>query len=59
MCVQGQGWFVRSYERLGLPFDRLLLWEAAPMPPAKIYDKVPPAMLRKYQYFNIPVSDGI
>ncbi|WIA15646.1 hypothetical protein OEZ85_002272 [Tetradesmus obliquus] len=57
--IAGQGWFVRSYERLGLAFDRLLLWEAKPLDPAKVYSKVPPELLHKYQYFNIPAHTDL
>ncbi|WIA23255.1 hypothetical protein OEZ85_000026 [Tetradesmus obliquus] len=50
----GQGWFVRGYQARGIDMDRLLLWEAAVLPPSAIFGELPKEMFHKYQYFNIP-----
>eukprot|EP00878_Enallax_costatus_P028982 GHUV01031353.1.p1 GENE.GHUV01031353.1~~GHUV01031353.1.p1 ORF type:complete len:202 (+),score=49.14 GHUV01031353.1:419-1024(+) len=53
----GQGWFVRHYEKQGIKFDRLLLWEARPIsPPSQVYQQLPLPLLHKYQYFNMPAT---
>jgi len=57
--TDGQGWFIESYEQRGIIFDRLLLWEAAPKPPAKVFEKLPKSLFHKYQYYNIPATSDI
>eukprot|EP00878_Enallax_costatus_P010856 GHUV01011336.1.p1 GENE.GHUV01011336.1~~GHUV01011336.1.p1 ORF type:complete len:374 (+),score=32.52 GHUV01011336.1:1639-2760(+) len=52
----GQPWFFNSYSHRGIHFDRLLLWEAAPADPAKVFRYVPKDILHKYQYFNTPAT---
>lgn len=52
----GQGWFYSAYKRQGITFDRFLLWEAVPRPPAEVFKNVPHTDMHKYQYFNIPVT---
>ena len=54
-----QSWFYDSYERRGIEFDRLLLWEANPTPAAAIFSDLPKDVWQKYQYFNWPASSNM
>eukprot|EP00878_Enallax_costatus_P028658 GHUV01030973.1.p1 GENE.GHUV01030973.1~~GHUV01030973.1.p1 ORF type:complete len:121 (+),score=5.37 GHUV01030973.1:148-510(+) len=54
--TEAQPWFVNSYSKRGITFDRLLLWEAAVTAPSTVFKNVPRDMLHKYQYFNIPAT---
>ena len=50
-------WFITSYERRGIVFDRVLAWEAKLHPPEKIFGPpLPPAVLHRLSYFNLPLS---
>ena len=51
-----QQWFVDTYRTHGLEFDRILAWEAAPLNPKDIFDQVPPQVMGKLSYFNVPAE---
>lgn len=51
-----QSWMLESYERRGITFDRIFLWEATPMNGTHIHSRVPDRFYPAYQYFNIPAS---
>ena len=53
-----QSWFYTIYDRHGLDFDRLLLWEARPTPAEEIFSGLPQHLWHKYQYFNWPASSN-
>jgi hypothetical protein len=51
-----QSWFVDQFSSRGINFDRILAWEAKPMSDEKIYEAVPPKVVNKLTYFNIPAD---
>ena len=51
-----QSWFVDTYKKHGIDFDQLFLWEAQVMSPATIFSTVPPNVIHKYHYYNVPAS---
>lgn len=51
-----QSWFVETYAKHGIQFDRFLLWEAQHLAPKELFKDVPKDMFHKYQYFNIPAN---
>lgn len=51
-----QEWFVETYLKRGVHFDRILAWEATPHAPLDIYDSVPAAVVSKLTYFNVPAD---
>ena len=52
-----QSWFVETYERLGIPFDRIIAWEPKRMVPDEIFKDVPEAIISKLAYFNLGISE--
>jgi hypothetical protein len=57
-----QEWFVSEFARRGMAFDEIYAWEAAKHEPADIFKDVPPNMLPKLRYYNVPVQvepDGL
>lgn len=44
-----QSWFDQSYREHGITLDRMLLWEAAPTSPDKIFSSLPKSIWHKYQ----------
>ena len=54
-----QQWFVDTYRAHGLPFDRVLAWEASPYKPERIFDNIPPDVIGIMSYFNIPAATGL
>lgn len=51
-----QSWFVETYEKYGVHFDRILAWEAAVMNPNEIFREVPANVLNNLTYFNVPAD---
>ena len=50
-------WFIQNYARRGIVFDRVLAWEATLHEPNKIFGPpLPPAVLYRLSYFNLPLS---
>ena len=59
-AVQGATHFLISeYEKQGVEFDRILMWEAKPITGETIFRTVPPRWYHAYQYFNVPVSTNV
>jgi hypothetical protein len=54
-----QGWFVETYARQGINFDRILAWEATVINPSKIYESVPDEVLANLTYFNVPADPAV
>lgn len=52
-----QRYFVETYHKLGIHFDRMLLWEPN-VAQGDIFQVVPPHLLPQYQYFSMPGSTG-
>lgn len=53
-----QQWFYETYRARGLEFDRILAWEANPMPPEEIFT-LPADVIGKLSYYNIPAKTGV
>jgi len=53
-----QSWFVEKYQKLGMKFDHIWLWEARQLNPVDIYSKVPDDLLPRYTYYNRPIVCG-
>jgi len=49
-----QEFLFNTYKFRGLNPSRMLLWEAKPMEPEKVFTAVPGEVLGAYQYFNVP-----
>jgi hypothetical protein len=52
----GAKWFVDLYAKRGVTIDRLISFEDVQHSPEQIYRNVPPALMGKYVYINMPVS---
>lgn len=52
----GQSWFVRTYQRHGIAFDRMFMWEARSYDPNDLSKSVPRELMPTYQYYNVPAS---
>lgn len=56
-CSMGcQKWFVDSYKKIGMEFDRIIGWEAKPLNHLEYWSKIPDDLKHKIQLFNIPAS---
>ena len=53
-----QSWFVDTYRRRGIEFDRIIGWEARVYPPERIFKDIPKDVLPRYTYFNVPVNSS-
>eukprot|EP01062_Namystynia_karyoxenos_P053341 TRINITY_DN4316_c0_g1_i1.p1 TRINITY_DN4316_c0_g1~~TRINITY_DN4316_c0_g1_i1.p1 ORF type:complete len:487 (+),score=118.60 TRINITY_DN4316_c0_g1_i1:88-1461(+) len=51
-----QKWFVETFSQRGLDFDRILAWEATPIPPAKYWARVPHWLRPRLQWYNVPIN---
>eukprot|EP01065_Artemidia_motanka_P032646 TRINITY_DN39637_c0_g1_i1.p1 TRINITY_DN39637_c0_g1~~TRINITY_DN39637_c0_g1_i1.p1 ORF type:complete len:413 (+),score=88.71 TRINITY_DN39637_c0_g1_i1:59-1240(+) len=51
-----QKWFVDTFARRGIEFDRILAFEATPIDPAKYWSRVPPRLRPRVSFYNVPVS---
>jgi len=51
-----QSWFVESFAKSGIEFDRILVWEATPMKPKQLFEEYPLRVLSKLSYFNVPIN---
>jgi hypothetical protein len=51
-----QSWFVDTYARAGIKFDRIFAWEMTPMADITIFESVPPHILNTLSYFNVPAD---
>jgi hypothetical protein len=54
-----QNWFVDSYAKRGIKFDRIIAWEAITLPAEKILKEYPNEIIGKVSYFNVPASTDI
>ena len=52
---RGLHWFVDTYARLGLPFDDIYAWEAAPTPATVFFEGMPLSTVARTHFFNLPV----
>ena len=58
--MQGATHFlIKEYEKQGVQFDRMLLWEALPITGPQIFRTVPDEWYSAYQYFNVPVTTDV
>jgi len=51
-----QEWFVNTYAKKGIRFDRIFAWEAIPHAPLDIYKPVPNDVMDRLTYFNVPAD---
>lgn len=51
-----QSWFVDTYRRRGIEFDRIFGWEAAKTDPMAQWTATPADIKRKTSWYNIPAS---
>jgi hypothetical protein len=51
-----QQWFLTEYAARGFEFDHIYAWEAIIHPPDTIFADIPPHMLHKLSYYNVPVE---
>lgn len=49
----------KTYERNGIDFNRMLLWEAKQINGNEIFSKVPAEWYPAFQYFDIPVTSDV
>ena len=45
-----------NYAKLGIRFDRILVWEATQHAPERVYADMPPDVVDVISYFNVPVN---
>lgn len=55
--LPAQQFLIETYQRLGIHFDRMLLWEPN-VTQGDIFQVVPPQLLPQYQYFSFGGSTG-
>ncbi len=51
-----QSWFVDTYRKHGIEFDRIIGWEAKQIDPNKQWSTVPADIKRKTSWYNIPAK---
>ena len=51
-------WFVDTYEKRGIKFDRILAWEMTQHSPESIFQSFPKYPYEVMSYFNIPAVTG-
>ena len=52
-----QQWFVETYARQGIHFERIFAWEATPHQPHRLFQPpMPEAVLDALSYYNVPLS---
>mmetsp|Transcript_7997 Transcript_7997/g.13484 ORF Transcript_7997/g.13484 Transcript_7997/m.13484 type:complete len:359 (+) Transcript_7997:22-1098(+) len=51
-----QKWFVETYFGHGIDFDRIFAWEVVPYEDSKIYARMPPEVISKMSFYNIPAD---
>ena len=49
-------WFVNQYRARGISFDRIFAWEAKFHTDATIYATMPPTIVDRISYYNLPVN---
>lgn len=49
-------WFVETYRRLGITFERFFAWEKQIHAPQPLFSKMPVEVLDSLSYFNIPIE---
>ena len=58
--MQGEThYLVRQYEKQGIEFNRMLMWEAKQVTGDVIFKTVPERWYHAYQYFNQPISTNV
>jgi hypothetical protein len=53
-----QEWFVTEYASRGMEFDHIYAWEVIVHPPSTIFEDLPPHMLHRFSYYNVPVQEA-
>lgn len=56
MYGTGLVWLVDTYARAGIEFDEIFAWEAAPFNATAYWAGVPPNIVPKLHFMNIPIS---
>ena len=51
-----QSWFVDTYRKRGIEFDRIIGWEARRTDPVEQWNSVPADIKRKTSWYNIPAT---
>jgi hypothetical protein len=51
-----QEWFVDEFSKRNMEFDDVFAWEATKHDDAEIFKDMPPSMLHKVRYYNVPVE---
>ncbi len=49
-------WFVNEYRVRGIQFDRIFAWEASRYTDALIYETMPPHIVDRISYYNLPAN---
>ena len=49
-------WFSWRYGQIGAEFERIIAFEARAFKPTKLWDSMPPWIMSKLQYFNVPAA---
>jgi len=49
-------WFVNQYRARGISFDRIFAWEAKQYTDATIYATMPPSIVDRISYYNVPAN---
>ena len=49
-------WFVNAYRARGITFDRIFAWEAKLHTDATIYATMPPSIVDRISYYNLPAN---
>ena len=59
-CAMGcQKWFVDEYRKIGLPFDKIVGWEAKPLDHREYWAKIPADLKYRIQLFNTPANADV
>lgn len=57
--MQEPHYLIKQYEKAGVDFNRMLLWEAAQVTGETIFQTVPERWHHAYQFFDIPVTADV
>jgi hypothetical protein len=53
-----QSWFVDTYLKFGIDFDRIIAWEANALNTSLVFAGYPAEIVSKLTYFNVPCTTG-
>ena len=51
-------WFTWRYEQIGVTFDRIIAFEARAFRPSQLWNSMPPSIVERLQYYNVPAEAG-